>query len=403
MPYAPMINQSRGRGFCTPFSHFLFPLYLTSPDLLEDVAAMSPDLARYHRQMLLPGFGEEGQRRLLGSTALLLGCGALGSVAADMLARAGVGHLVIVDRDVVELTNLQRQVLFDEDDAARAVPKAVAAKRRLATVNSQVRVTAIVDDLNHTNIERYAAGADILVDGLDNIETRYLANDLAVKMGLPYIYGAAIGSTGMAFSVLPHTTLGKPWETAAKGGLATPCLRCLFAEAPPPGTSPTCDTVGVISSAVAMVANFQVAETLKVLTGNVDRVSRTLLNLDLWENEILQFKGGDAYDSGDCPCCKLRHFEYLDGRAGSSATTLCGRNAVQLRQRQEEQGVDLGAVAGRLRGYGPVTSNEFMLRAQITDGDRNYEITLFPNGRAIIKGTDVASVARAVYARYVGS
>ena len=368
-----------------------------------NVSAMSHDLARYHRQILLPGFGEGGQRQLLGSTALLLGCGALGSVAADMLARAGVGHLVIVDRDIIELTNLQRQVLFDEHDVADAVPKSEAAKRKLAKINSQVRVTAIVDDINHTNIERFAEGVDVLVDGLDNFETRYLANDLAVKNGLPYVYGAAVGTTGMAFPVLPHTEGDAAWESTEDGSLATPCLRCLFEEAPPPGTSPTCDTIGVISSAVAIIANFQVAETLKILTGNYDRVSRTLLNLDLWANEILQLKVTNAYDTADCPCCKHRQFDYLDGKAGSSAASLCGRNAVQLRHRQQSDGVDLDAVATRLRRHGDVRANEFMLQAQLTESDSNYEITVFLDGRAIVKGTDEPGVARSIYAKYVGT
>lgn len=362
---------------------------------------MTDDLARYHRQMLLPGFGEVGQRRLLGSTALILGCGALGSVAADMLARAGVGHLIIVDRDVVELTNLQRQVLFDERDVAAGLPKAEAARRKLATINSQVRVTAAVDDIHHANIERYARNANVLVDGLDNFETRYLANDVAVKHGLPYVYGAAVGTTGMSFAVLPHANGSAPWESPAN--LATPCFRCLFEEAPPPGTSPTCDTIGVIAPAVAVIANFQVAEALKILTGNYDRVTRTLLNLDLWSNEILQLKVDNAYDKGDCPCCRHRRFDYLDGRVGSSATTLCGRNAVQLRYRQAADGVDLGSLANRLRKHGSVHVNEFLLRADITDGDKAYEVTLFADGRAIVKGTDDASVARGVYAKYVGS
>ncbi len=365
---------------------------------------MSRDLARYHRQMLLPGFGEEGQRRLLGSSVLMLGCGALGSVAADMLARAGVGHLVIVDRDVIELTNLQRQVLFDERDVANAMPKAEAAKRKIATINSEVRVSAVVDDVNHTNIERYADGVDVLVDGLDNFETRYLANDLAVKRGVPYVYGAAVGTTGMAFPILPHTAGGDAaWECDENGHYATPCFRCLFDEAPPPGASPTCDTVGVIGPAVGIVANFQVAETLKILTGSFDRVARTLLNLDLWANEILNLKVANAYERGDCRCCKHRRFDYLDGKAGSSAALLCGRNAVQLRHRQKADGVDLGALAERLRGHGPVAHNAFMLRAHITDSANEYEITLFPDGRAIVKGTDEPGVARSIYAKYVGS
>ena len=364
---------------------------------------MSDELARYHRQMLLPGFGEAGQRRLLDSTALLLGCGALGSVAADMLARAGVGHLLIVDRDFVELTNLQRQVLFDERDVTDAMPKAEAAKRRIARVNSQLRVTAIVDDINPTNIERYAQDVDVLVDGLDNFETRYLANDLAVKHGLPYVYGAAVGTTGMAFTVLPHADGNTPWENAADGNLATPCFRCLFEAAPPPGSSPTCDTVGVVGPAVAVVANFQVAETLKILTGQFDRVDRTLLNLDLWANEFHRLKVENAYDKGDCPCCKHRRFDYLDGKTGSSAVALCGRDAVQLRHRQQPESVDLKTLATRLGHHGQVKVNEFMLRAHLSDNGYDYEITLFPDGRAIVKGTDQPAVARGIYAKYVGT
>jgi len=361
------------------------------------------DLSRYHRQTLLPGFGESGQRKLLDSTVLLLGCGALGSIAADMLARAGVGHLVIIDRDFVELTNLQRQVLFDEQDVIDSIPKAEAAKRKLAKINSGIKVTAIVDDINHTNIERYARGADILVDGLDNFETRYLANDLAVKKGMPYVYGAAVGTTGMAFAVLPHAGGNGAWEKTDVASLATPCLRCLFEEPPSPGTSPTCDTVGVLSSAVAIIANLQVAETLKILTGHFDRVSRTLFNIDLWANEFLQLKVSSAYEKGNCSCCKQRQFEYLDGKAGSSAASLCGRNAVQLRQKQDARKFDMSAVATRLRGHGPVSINEFMLRVTIRDSDKDYEVTLFPDGRAIVKGTDEPTVARSVFAKYVGA
>jgi molybdopterin/thiamine biosynthesis adenylyltransferase len=364
---------------------------------------MKIDFARYHRQMLLPGFGEAGQRQLQDSTVLLLGCGALGSVVADMLARAGVGHLVIVDRDFVELSNLQRQILFDEHDVSEAIPKAEAAKRRIAEINSRIQVTAIVDDVNHSNIERYAKGANLFVDGLDNIETRYLANDLAVKSGRPYVYGAAVGMTGMAFSVLPHTSGNAAWETCEGDSLATPCFRCVFKEAPPPGTIATCDTIGVIGSVVGIVANFQVTETLKILTGNYDRVSRKLLNLDLWANELLQLDLAGARENGDCPCCKHRSFEYLDGKAGSSTTILCGRNAVQLRHRQLSHRVDMDVVASRMREHGNVIANEFMLRAGIRDHEKNYELTLFPDGRAIIKGTDQPDVARSIYAKFVGN
>ena len=365
---------------------------------------MTESLSRYHRQMLLPGFGEEGQQQLLTSTALVLGCGALGTVAADMLARAGVGNLVIIDRDFIELTNLQRQVLFDEQDVADAIPKAEAAKRKLARINSQVKVTAIVDDINHRNIEKYASGVDILIDGLDNFETRYLANDCAVKHGIPYMYGGAVGTVGASFAILPHTEDGNaPWERSSAGSRATPCFRCIFEEAPPPGLNPTCDTAGVIGPAVSIIANFEAAEALKVPTGNLDRVSPTMLNIDLWSNTIHQLKVGRAYDQGDCQCCKHRNFEFLNGKAGSSTTTLCGSNSVQLTHKQSDAELDFDAIAARLRRHGNVSSNRFMVRAEITDNGKPYELTIFSDGRAILKGTKQGNVARSIYAKYVGA
>jgi adenylyltransferase/sulfurtransferase len=354
--------------------------------------------------MLLAGFGEAGQRKLQASTAVVLGCGALGTVIADMLARAGVGHLVIIDRDFVELTNLQRQVLFDEQDVADAMPKAEAAKRKLARINSQVRVTALVDDVNSTNIERLIEGADVLVDGVDNFETRYLANDCAVKHGIPYVYGGAVGTIGTAFAILPHSADGgSAWEQIEDGSKATPCLRCLFEEAPPPGTGATCDTVGVIGPAAAIVANFEAAEALKILTGNFDRVCPTMLSFDLWSNTFKQFKVTRAYDDGDCPCCKHGQYEYLEGKLGSGADMLCGRNAVQLRQKREADDVDLEEIAGRLRRHGEVKVNRFMLRASLVDRDQPYELTLFPDGRAIVHGTHEPNVARSLYAKFIGS
>jgi molybdopterin/thiamine biosynthesis adenylyltransferase len=369
-----------------------------------DEEPMTPDLARYHRQMLLSGFGEAGQRKLASSTAVVLGCGALGTVVADMLARAGVGRLVLVDRDFVELTNLQRQVLFDERDIADALPKAEAAKRKLATINSQIEVTAVVDDVNAANVERLVEGADVLLDGVDNFETRYVANDAAVKHGIPYIYGGAVGTVGTAFAILPHSADGSSvWERAESGSRATPCLRCLFEEAPPPGTGATCDTVGVIGAAPAIVANFEAAEALKILTGNHDRVCPTMLSFDLWSNTLKQFKVAGAYDDGDCPCCKRRRFEYLDGTLGSAAATLCGREAVQLRRKREVDDVDLAEVASRLRSHGSVTVNDFLLRAKLVDRDRPYEITLFKDGRAIVHGTHEPNVARSLYAKFIGA
>lgn len=364
---------------------------------------MNRKFARYHRQMLLPGIGEDGQQRLSQSTALVLGCGALGCASAEMLARAGVGHLVIIDRDFVELTNLQRQTLFDEQDVADNLPKAIAAKSKLEKLNSAIRITAVVDDINPTNIERFANGADILVDGLDNLETRYLANDVAVKHGLPFLYGGAVGTTGMAIAFMPHSEADTPWSIAADDDLSTPCFRCLFEDALAPGSSPTCDTVGVLGPLIGIVANVQVGEALKILTGNYDQVRRKLLKIDVWANELIELEVDSAYRNGDCPCCKGRRFDYLDGSAGSSAVSLCGRNAVQLRHRQDNGGFDLDAVARRLRRHGDVSVNEFLLRTQITQSNRTYEITLFPDGRAIIKGTDDPGTARSLYSKFVGA
>ncbi len=365
---------------------------------------MSEDLSRYHRQMILPGIGEDGQQRLLGSTACVIGCGALGSVIADLLARAGVGHLVIVDRDFIEMTNLQRQTLFDERDVAEAVPKAEAARRRLGKINSDVRVTAIVDDLNRTNIERYASGADVIVDGLDNFEGRYLVNDFCVKHGIAYVYGGAVGTVGAAFAILPHTPGGDaPWETLPDGSRASPCLRCLFEEEPAPGTMPTCDTAGILASAAVTVASFEVAETLKVLTGNYAQVSPTLLNVDLWNSSMSELRVAGAYEHGDCPCCKHGRFEYLEGSRGTGAATLCGRDAVQLTHRQGATALDLPAIAERLRPHGEVRTNRFMLRASLTDNGKPYTLSLFPDGRAIVHGTDEAAVARGVYAKFIGA
>lgn len=357
---------------------------------------------RYSRQALLRDIGHEGQQRLLDSTVLLLGCGALGSVVADLLSRAGVGHLVIVDRDVVEVSNLQRQLLFDERDVAEGLPKAEAARRRIADINSDVRVTAIVDNIDHSNISRYGAGVDVMIDGLDNLETRYLANDFAVNRGVPYVYGGAVGSVGMVFPVLPHSAGDVPWRAAGGQDYSTPCFRCLFTEAPPPGTTATCDTTGVFGSLTTIIGGFQVTEALKILTHNFDKLNRKLLHVDVWSNELSQFDVTGSRESADCPCCKGGRFDYLDGTAGSAVAVLCGRDAVQLKPRTQSAAVDLAALAARLEPHAEVTANEFLLRAQLVDGSAPYEITLFPNGRAIIKGTQAPDVARGIYSKYIG-
>lgn len=359
---------------------------------------MTAELDRYHRQMLLRGIGREGQHQLSDSTVLLLGCGALGCVAAETLARAGVGHLLIVDRDIVEITNLQRQVLFDEADAADGTPKAEAAKRRLTEINSDVQVTAIVDDINASNIERLIRNVDVMVDGLDNFETRYLANDVAVKHRLPYVYGAAVGTSGMSFTVLPRGDAECAWSSGREDS-STPCFRCLFEEAPPPGSEATCDTVGVLNSLIGIIANVQATETIKILTKNFASVSRTLLTVDVWSNQIAQLKVDNMDKRGQCRCCRQRQFEYLDGKIGSSAVSLCGRNAVQVRQRTATRDIDFADLETRLRTHGSVTRNAFVMRALINE----FELTVFKDGRAIIKGTDEPAVARGVYAKYVGT
>jgi molybdopterin/thiamine biosynthesis adenylyltransferase len=343
-----------------------------------------PELARYSRQMLFEPLGEEGQRRLLTARAVLIGCGALGSTQAGILVRAGLGSLRIIDRDFVELNNLQRQSLFDEDDVAGNLPKAEAARRKLVRINSKVAVEAVVADVNYRNIEQLTEGADLLLDGTDNIETRFLMNDLAVKTHRPWVYGAVIGASGLVMPILPNET---------------PCLRCVFESAPPPELNPTCDTAGVLASAVNVVASHQALEATKILAGRPEALNRKLLSFDLWAGRFSQLNVQKAYDDGDCPCCKRQQFDYLDGRVGSSAMTLCGRDAVQVIPPGATT-MDFAALAGKLKaatGAEP-RFNPFLLRAQIGA----IELTVFADGRAIIRGTDKPEEAKSVYAKYVG-
>jgi len=373
------------------------------------MADIASRLARYHRQTLLPGIGQSGQMRLMQSRALIVGCGALGTVIAETLARAGVGALIIVDRDVVELTNLQRQVLYDEEDLKLGMPKAEAAKKKIARFNSSVRVDAHVDDFNLNNAARLAEHADIILDGLDNFETRYLLNDLAVKCGKPYVYGGAVGTTGMSMTILPHPRhrmAGSAPKITWTESQATPCLRCVFPEAPPPGTSPTCDTAGVLGPVVNVVASWQCAQALKLLTGNLEAIDRRMLNVELWSNEIRQFDVRGALSGEVCPCCGQGTFEHLEGDAASRTTSLCGRNAVQVTPATEGE-IDLAPIAMKLMAHGKLMANKYLIRcimhAEKGAAGEPVELTLFPTGRAIIKGTDQPEVARSIYAKYVGS
>ncbi len=337
------------------------------------------DLSRYARQLVLPVIGEEGQRKLLASRVVVVGCGATGTVIANHLARAGVGHLTLVDRDFVELSNLQRQLLFDEADVTEGMPKALAAERRLRAVNSDITVEAVVSDVNATGVESLIEKADLVMDGTDNFETRYAVNDACVKLGKPWVYTGAVSTYGMFLLVVPGRT---------------PCLRCVFPEPPPPGTAATCDTAGVLGPAVSVVASLSCTEALKWLVGAHDALLEALVQVDVWD---LTFRRLRMTRKPACVCCGQREFPFLQMAATSHVTSLCGRNAVQITPTQQAT-LDLEEVAERLRPAGEVGVNKFLLK--LTLGEQ--VMTLFPDGRAIVQGTTDETVARNLYARYVG-
>lgn len=343
----------------------------------------SPALERYARQLRYPRLGEEGQRRLLASRALVCGCGALGSVIANTLARAGVGRLRIVDRDFLELNNLQRQVLYDEADVAAGLPKAIAAANKLRQINSQIEIEPVVADVDHTKIVALCDGVDMIVDGTDNFETRFLINDAAVKLGIPWVYGGCLGSEGQTMTILPGDT---------------PCLRCLLSEPPGAGTTPTCDTAGILAPIISVIASIEAMEAIKVLSGHREAVQRALVVVELWDNRMRQMKLDTLRASTDCPACKRGEFPWLAGQRGSHTAVLCGRNAVQLSRPGGER-LDLAELERKLAGIGTVNRNPFLLRASIGD----YLLTVFPDGRAIVGGTDDIATARTVYAKYVGN
>jgi adenylyltransferase/sulfurtransferase len=350
-----------------------------------DLPILDPALARYSRQILYEKIGVEGQQRLSAARVVLFGCGALGTVLANTLVRAGVGTMRICDRDFIERDNLQRQVLFDENDIAAGLPKAEAAAAKLRRINSAVTIEPFVIDVNPTNIERLADGAELLLDGTDNFETRFLINDLAVKTRRPWIYGAVIGATGLCMTIIPHDT---------------PCIRCVFEDAPPPEMNPTCDTAGVLGSAVNLVASLQAIEAIKLLLGREDEINRHLVHIDAWSGRLVNMKVQSAYDTGNCPCCKRGEFQYLEGKFAGTTTTLCGRDAVQVIPGGATQ-IDFAVIAKKLQPIAArlVSHNRFMLKAAV-DG---YELTLFPDGRAIIKGTHDPDKARTLYAKYFGA
>lgn len=339
---------------------------------------------RYARQTRFAAIGRAGQERLAAARVALVGCGALGSAIADMLARSGVGFLRLIDRDFIELNNLQRQTLFDEADLTAGLPKAAAAANKLGRINSAVRVEPCVVDLNRSNVESLIADADLVLDGTDNLETRFLVNDAAVRAGKPWIYGAVIGATGMTMPILPGRT---------------PCLRCIWPEPPPPGANETCDTAGVLAPAVHLVAALQALEALKFLSGNEAAMNPALVQIDAWNGRFESFDMRPAL-SPACVCCGERRFDFLDGRLGGGVATLCGRDAVQVLAPSAGR-VDLAALAERLRptASGPVRVNRFMLRFAVG----RYQFSVFGDGRAIIQGTSEPDEARTLYAKYIGA
>lgn len=338
---------------------------------------------RYIRQTIFAPIGKSGQEKISNASVVLVGCGALGSAAADQLARAGVGRLRLIDRDFVEIHNLQRQSLYTEADVADRTPKAIAAAQRLATVNSGIEIEPVIDDLDPTNIARLLGGFDLIIDGTDNFETRYLLNDYAVANGVPWIYGGVIGGYGMTMTIRPGITA---------------CLRCVFPEPPPAGTAPTCDTAGVIGPAVHAVASFEVAEALKYLVGAHDHLNNGLLSFDLWNLSTDRIPTGGP--RSDCPCCNKHEYPYLNKPQDDRETVLCGQDSVQVRLRQPIS-LDLDALSRRLANTGEVKLNKFLLR--FTDEATGRELTVFPDGRAIVRGTTDGDEARRLYDVYVGT
>jgi molybdopterin-synthase adenylyltransferase len=340
---------------------------------------MKPDInERYSRQLLFAGIGEAGQERLGNAQVAVVGCGATGSALASLLARAGVGTLRIIDRDYVEPSNLQRQTLFDETDAAESLPKAIAACRKIATFNSQIIAEPHVSDLRPENIEQLLTGVHLILDGTDNFETRYLVNDFAVKNSLPWIYVAAVGSYAATMNIVPGQTA---------------CLSCIFPESPR-GTVETCETSGILNSAVNFAASVAATEAIKLLVGATSHLRCTLLSHDVWTNDRAEISAGKP--NPDCRTCERREFVHLAGEERPHIT-LCGRNSVQIHER--DRAVDLATMSDRLKPHGAVRHNDFVLKFW----KEPYEMTLFPDGRAIIKGTTDTAIARSLYARYVGS
>ena len=342
---------------------------------------MANGLERYSRQMILPGWGHEGQQRLALRTAAVVGCGALGSHIASHLVRAGVGKLVLADRDFVEWHNLPRQALYSESDAEEGVPKAVAAGRRLRQLNSLVEIEEHVVDVNADTVEELIAGADVVLDGADNFEVRYLVNEVCVKHGIPWVYGGVLGTYGLTAAIIPGET---------------PCLRCLLGPMPPPGAVPTCEVAGVLGPVVAIIAALEATEALKIMLGRREELLHSLVMVDVWSGDFERARTQKG--TGRCPVCDDGQYELLAAEQGTMTAVLCGRNAVQITPRPSQH-LDLVSLAKRLVDAGPIDVNEYLLRLDV----EGVQFTVFSDGRTIVKGTDDPVQARSLYSRYIGS
>ena len=336
---------------------------------------------RYSRQILFNGIGKEGQERLLNSRVVIIGCGALGSAQAEALARAGVGNLRIIDRDFVEFSNLQRQTMFTESDARERLPKAIACANRIREINSDIVVEPEVADVNHSNIESFISDVAVVIDGTDNFATRYLINDACVKHEMNWVYGAAVGSYGVTMTIRPHET---------------PCLRCIFPEAPPAASAPTCDTAGVIMPIISIVASVQVTEALKLLTAKIGDLHNSLMQFDVWRNQWRKISIGKPLP--DCPTCGLGEYETLNAEARDFAAVMCGRHAVQISPTDSVH-IDLDALRRKLESSGDVKANDYLVRFRTGE----YELTIFQDARSIIRGTDDIATARSLYSKYIGN
>ena len=344
---------------------------------------------RHHRQTLLPGIGPSGQDSLSSAHVMIVGCGALGSFAIDQLARAGIGTLTLVDRDVVELTNLQRQTLYVESHVRDGVAKAEAAADRVRAIDSSLKVHPVVEHFDSNNALELLRGVDLVIDGLDNFPSRFLLNDACVSRSVPWIHGGAVAETGTSMTILPGET---------------PCLRCLFPDPPAPGLTPTCDTAGVFAPIVATVASHQVSEALKLLVGRPQALDHSLVSWDLWRNRFTRLPL-DASRRDDCPCCVDGRYDFLESTV-PSAISLCGRDAVQIIPEVADCALDLQALADQLRPHGDFRVVSGLLKGTLSDAsggdDRPVELTVFPDGRAIVGGGTRLDHARGIYSRFIG-